>query len=76
LQASTEATARKFFSLKCQQFLNSLPENIAKKAAEAKATNPHTNEQNISRSITLYLGSLHAMLTSNLQLLSAQIAAQ
>jgi hypothetical protein len=71
LQPATDANARKFYSLKCQQFLNSLPENILQQEAVARKSTPADDSENIARAITLYLASQHQLFSSNLALLQA-----
>lgn len=71
LQPATELQARTYYKLKCQQLLNALPEQVQKIAADAKKTTPANDEQQIARSISLFLGSQHALISSNLALIEA-----
>lgn len=71
LQATTEANARNFYKLKCTQYLNALPEKVVAEASETRHLTPKDNEQQISRSIALWLGTFHELLTSNIALINA-----
>jgi hypothetical protein len=70
LQASTEAAARKFYTLKCQQLINTLPDNIQKLEQEARKSVPADDAENIARAITLYLTSQHQLISSNVALIA------
>jgi len=76
LQASTEHTARNYYKLKCQQLLNTLPENIDKLEKEARQLVPANDEQQISRSISLFLVSQHKLISSNMALIDGLPASQ